>query len=232
MRKAQPPSIRYIAPGLPIVVGLVMNTLAEAGAAQEWWQEIPWIIIALFSGAWLAGAVYADLLNPNSKLRNWIRYKLRFFDVESLVPGHHVNAAVDELQLKLRLKFNRRFSGKILVRPLECIKNGKPTMNRVSWVVANQARYHRGEIIDVILASIPLEPPSKAVPMPVWGKRYDDSAGPIAESSHNKIVLEAQGRFINQKHEVLLRLLDRNNRHSQRIFFTHEDEDLYEAEEG
>ena len=136
MRKIQPPSIKYIAPGLPIVVGLVMNSLAEAGAVQEWWQEIPWILIAVFFSAWLAGAVYADLLNPNSKLRNWIRYKLRFFDVESLVPRHHVNAAVDELQLTLRLKFNRRFSGKILVRPLECIKNGKPTMNRVSWVRA------------------------------------------------------------------------------------------------
>ncbi|WP_165787524.1 hypothetical protein [Minwuia thermotolerans] len=226
MRKSRLPALKYIVPALPIFVRVFESAVMELGSTFDWWQEMPWDGIVLGSVAFLLGALYADILNPTSKLRMWLRYKYRYFDVDSINCRRRVTSNSEEDVVTVDIHFVRSFRGKLIVQLFECVHDGRSRMKSKSWVVEDDGDYKKGESKSITLASIPNIKTS--YPIPVWGGRGDSPVGQIIDESQNIIVLKAAGRM-TQNHDTVLKMLKSDTNDRIRFFITHEDEDLYEV---
>lgn len=75
------PALKYAVPGLATAVTIAGFICQQLLQSQEWWAKVPWLELLALIAMFLAGTLYADLLNPKSALRGWWRERNRIFDV-------------------------------------------------------------------------------------------------------------------------------------------------------
>lgn len=230
MRQTSFPTPKYL---LPTAVsagskGIAVYAAEQALTPEPWWQSIPWEAIAILGLGWLLGTIYADLWNPTSRLREWLRWQLRFFDVVDLVPASTRELGYEEYRLTLRVRFRRKLRGDIILRP---VKQGHYTTDSI--MLYRSTMHRRGETLKIIVASIPEEPATQAIPQPIWGGRDNPNKPPqILEGMSSIVFFEAHGRLWRQSHKIFVTMFRRGAETGGRFYFSHEDIDIYEPRRG
>lgn len=89
MRQRHPfPTWKYLAPGAPGVAAFGFFACEQFFQQRSWWPDVPWLAFFVAAAVFIAGAAYADLLNPRSSLREWWRDWRRPAEINAVYPDH------------------------------------------------------------------------------------------------------------------------------------------------
>jgi hypothetical protein len=167
---------------LGIVAAIVARFAGEWITVADWWQNLPWVSIALLLAGVMIGQTWADLANLNSQLRRWWSYRARSFEITAIGRNRTDVADNESIEIFCVLKFVRNLSNPLLtVRVVQLLARDQ---RRIT--VVHQERL--GEVVKDKSLRLRLGTVSKALPgakaayHSIWGSEL-----PTAELKHGQL---------------------------------------------
>lgn len=209
------------------------------GLMPELVQALPFRTIAVALSIFAIGFVAADLTNPTSWLRRWVRWRWRVFDVEDIVPAHTIINGVDHLLITAKLHFVRNAPHASIVLDIQSCKITGGTAALPSSIVYDRDRsFVVGEKVKMVLVTVPvrLASPGEPPPMPLPGAHYgppdQPSPPPFIADSVNVLTLIVRSGWHTQRYLMHLRSPMLNSSGFGRTFCMGEDYDAFGTVEG
>jgi hypothetical protein len=98
---------RLSIPGIGVVLAILPFFFEQWGNQQPWWNTMPWLVILFTALGIFAGALYGEITDRRSDLREWFRSRRRIFDVQ-FHPASEIKGGADLNVPYFALKCERR----------------------------------------------------------------------------------------------------------------------------
>lgn len=235
MRKPKPYPLalmlRAVIPVLTAIPSLAAALGKPMGTADSFLGVTNWTWVAL-GAAWLAGAVLADLSNPEGFLKEQVRWRFRIFDVEHLIPATIIEDDLEFLLIKARLLFVRdALLASLKLDIAGTIIAGSSRQPHTKVFESNRT-FVRGERYECILAYIPIRRhPAGPLPPMKFGLPGDAGVVDICAGSTNVLSIVLTSGLRQQTYRVHLRMIMSDDRARGRVLCVSEDHDLFEPDD-
>lgn len=230
MRAPGPWPLWRIVVGVAAVTAWALNM--GRGLMPELVQALPLKSIAVAVTIFAIGFLIADLTNPTSWLRRWMRWRRRIADVESIVPASNIIDGYNYLLPAVKLSFVRDAPKASLILDIQsCAMPGRGAQLPTSIVYERERSFVRGEKYRFVLATVPVEGPSPFPPAH-YGPKDWPSPPPFVADSVNVLTIILRSGWRTQRYRIHLRSPMKNSHAFGRLILLGEDYDAFGTVEG
>lgn len=226
------PFKEYLAPGVLLAASAAWFAIQQWLQIQSWWSVMPWGLFTICILLFMAGAVYAGLVDRSSQLRRWIKARKRSFDA-TVFSRIKSDERKEWLELVARLRFKRTIKrSSIALFAYDCVQfalTRKPNLIGTTPV----RDYAKDESVDIVIACVPhylqTNEPRRHT---LWGSTPGENhlveeAKTITSQSDNLAEIRiGSGRFGPQTFRVFFAMTDGRPDTGGTFFFIPEDRNV------